>query len=609
MAAGQENGSDKATNSKASMDSSEEKKAEELPPLTLEILPMIKEAQQQHGLRHGDYQRYRQYCARRLRRLYKVLHFTQGTRSNVKPKKVGEDKLTDVRFLHVVLINAERAWSYAMELKLLANTEPRKKFHMVRRLRKATKHAEELQKLSESDRCDPRTKLEAQAYYCYMVGSLKFEMQQWKEALELFGEARTIYEKLGSAFSEEQQNFYQQKADEITPNIRYCAYNLDDENVDINELMKMRFSSGSGAQHLLADKLDMVISQTREKQAGSLNEITWKGKDVPVKNEQVRSFIVHSHESKQEVERAENFESKMAVYDQLLMECKDALQSLKDEMKPDQGKSKVPKTEAHLASLQFLHSYLTYIRLTKTIERNLLMVESLKSNFPLVLLQSSRSDASQTGTSSKKVTKPEDLVRIYDIILQNLSDTEDLLEDDESTLTQKIASQKSLFKAYRCLYIAHSYLLTKKWKEATALYERVVTYAEQAIALYKQLANEEKQISEVQQLIVQAQGHMYTAHASYLLDIDDTGEKMKNFSLTDKPLQERLDVYEDKPLNTKKPNITHFPPDFQPIPCKPLFFDLASNQLQMPPLAHRIEQKKAAGLTGYLKGWLWGGSS
>lgn len=84
------------------------------------------------------------------------------------------------------------------------------------------------------------------------------------------------------------------------------------------------------------DHLQMVISQTREKQAGSLNEITWKGKSVPVKNEQVRSFILHSHESTHEVERAETFESKMAVYDQLLMECKDGLQSLKDEMKPDQ---------------------------------------------------------------------------------------------------------------------------------------------------------------------------------------------------------------------------------------------------------------------------------
>ena len=71
------------------------------------------------------------------------------------------------RYLHVVLMNAERAWSYAMELKLLANTEPRKHFHMLRRLKKATQHALQLKKLSESEQCDARTKLEAQVEFFY----------------------------------------------------------------------------------------------------------------------------------------------------------------------------------------------------------------------------------------------------------------------------------------------------------------------------------------------------------------------------------------------------------------------------------------------------------
>lgn len=64
-------------------------------------------------------------------------------------------------------MNAERAWSYAMELKLLANTEPRKHFHMLRRLKKATQHALQLKKLSESEQCDARTKLEAQVEFFY----------------------------------------------------------------------------------------------------------------------------------------------------------------------------------------------------------------------------------------------------------------------------------------------------------------------------------------------------------------------------------------------------------------------------------------------------------
>lgn len=49
-----------------------------------------------------------------------------------------------------------------MELKLLANTEPRKKFHMTRKLKKAVVYAEELNNLCEMDRVDARTKLESQ---------------------------------------------------------------------------------------------------------------------------------------------------------------------------------------------------------------------------------------------------------------------------------------------------------------------------------------------------------------------------------------------------------------------------------------------------------------
>lgn len=62
---------------------------------------------------------------------------------------------------------AERAWGYAMQLKQEANTEPRKKFHLVARLQKATKIANDLESLCESSKCDARTKLEAQVFFFY----------------------------------------------------------------------------------------------------------------------------------------------------------------------------------------------------------------------------------------------------------------------------------------------------------------------------------------------------------------------------------------------------------------------------------------------------------
>ena len=69
-------------------------------------------------------------------------------------------------------MDAERAWSHAMELKLLANTELRKKFHYIRRLRKAASHAGQLEQLCYAEACDARTKLEAQVSICHFNSAL-----------------------------------------------------------------------------------------------------------------------------------------------------------------------------------------------------------------------------------------------------------------------------------------------------------------------------------------------------------------------------------------------------------------------------------------------------
>lgn len=114
---------------------------------------MIKDIQQQHGLRHEDYQRYRGYCSRRVGRLRKVLKLPQGDRRHFKKRNVTETHInnaqSDERLLHLPLILAERSWAYAMQLRLESNTEVRKKFHMIRKLRKACGYALQLEELSK----------------------------------------------------------------------------------------------------------------------------------------------------------------------------------------------------------------------------------------------------------------------------------------------------------------------------------------------------------------------------------------------------------------------------------------------------------------------------
>lgn len=81
------------------------------------------------------------------------------------------------RHLLLVLMEAERAWSYAMQLKQEANTEPRKRFHLLARLRKAAKHGEQLEKLCESPRVDAKTKLEAQVRQIFDFENLHMSFQ------------------------------------------------------------------------------------------------------------------------------------------------------------------------------------------------------------------------------------------------------------------------------------------------------------------------------------------------------------------------------------------------------------------------------------------------
>ncbi|CAK9177486.1 unnamed protein product [Ilex paraguariensis] len=88
------------------------------PKFSINVLQLLRSSQMQHGLRHGDYIRYRRYCTARLRRLYKSLKFAHG-RGKYTKKAVTTSTITEVRFLHLVLYTTERAWSHAMEKKML----------------------------------------------------------------------------------------------------------------------------------------------------------------------------------------------------------------------------------------------------------------------------------------------------------------------------------------------------------------------------------------------------------------------------------------------------------------------------------------------------------
>lgn len=216
-----------------------------------QVLHVLKEAQGQHGLKHGDYQRYRGYCSRRLMRIRKSLHYVQssgGKRSAFQSKKItgqmvyeaDKNNKDPIRYLLIPLMEAERAWAYAMQLKQEANTEQRKKFHLIRRLKKAVKSAQVLESFcnDEPTRCDARTKLESQAYAAYFNGLFYFETEEWQKAAEFFKKAQTIYQKIFQTIEDEEiANCYKQRCDEIKPTLRYCAFNIGEQDIGAQDFI------------------------------------------------------------------------------------------------------------------------------------------------------------------------------------------------------------------------------------------------------------------------------------------------------------------------------------------------------------------------------------
>jgi hypothetical protein len=217
---------------------------------TVYVLQAIKNAQQKHGLRHQNFQRYRTYCSDKIKRVRTALKFTHHHKCTPKYKNpkfqlrpITEDVIDNVRFFEILIFEVERAWAYAMQLKYESNEDElsRKKFHKMNKLRRALEHALHLEQIAKSHlRVDSTTKLEIQAYCAYIGATLGVEAKQWKTAEELYKKVVTIYEKLSHVVDDEELcDLYNARCKEVEPLLKLCGRFVN-ENVDESESKKMK---------------------------------------------------------------------------------------------------------------------------------------------------------------------------------------------------------------------------------------------------------------------------------------------------------------------------------------------------------------------------------
>ncbi|XP_062110204.1 uncharacterized protein LOC133822024 isoform X2 [Humulus lupulus] len=569
-----------------------------IPKFSINVLQLLKSAQMQHGLRHGDYTRYRRYCTARLRRLYKSLKFTHG-RGKYTRRSITESTVTEVRFLHLVLYTAERAWSHAMEKRQLPDgPNARQRVYLIGRLRKAVKWATLFAQLC-AIKGDSRTSLEAEAYASFMKGNLLFEQDQnWEIALKNFKSARAVYEELGKYGDLENQVLCRERVEELEPSIRYCLHKIGESNLQASELLNIGEMEGP-ALDLFKAKLEAVMAETRSQQAASLTEFHWLGHRFPISNAKTRVAILKAQELEKDLHgpTADSLpgEKRLAIFDKVFTAYHEARSFIRSDL-VSAGSSENVKDD-----LNGLDKAVSAVLGQRTIERNQLLVSIAKSK-----LTRQRDDKNEKGT------KPEELVRLYDLLLQNTSDLSDLVSSGRDRKPEEIAfaedcELKSLvFRAQRCFFLGKSYSMAGMRAEAYTLFCRACSLAENVLKKYQATSDGDQiMIKELKTLCEECRSNICIEHATGIMEElkapENLSKKISNISLTaaDKKLEkfllEKLESYETAigdPTVKSVPRIEAFPPAFQAIPRNPIVLDLAYNFIDFPSLENRMKKDK-----------------
>ncbi|EPR62890.1 hypothetical protein TGGT1_258070 [Toxoplasma gondii GT1] len=317
---------------------------------SLSLSLYVEERREANGLRHGDFLRYRRYCSARLDRLRASLELRQG-RNRFQQKKLPV-VIRDERVLLLVLTQAERAWSYAMQLKgenaASAVVNLRVRRHCIRRLSKALLYARLLENLCHSETpcmqsppppvsdskaakgasgkkdetkssgkkpqaeeghallrqphalpaeevaayflslgcecvslCDEKTKLESRAYRLSILAALEQEQENWEAARETLEELRQVYIHLKrvSSTHERETALFKTLLARTEPELRLCAFH-------------------SGGVASLA-KAGLAGSDRGEKTSGEKRMqsscpalVVWRGDEVFVEAEKPRKGVL-----------------------------------------------------------------------------------------------------------------------------------------------------------------------------------------------------------------------------------------------------------------------------------------------------------------------------
>lgn len=313
----------------------------------------------------------------------------------------------------------------------------------------------------------------------------------------------------------------------------------------------------------------------------TLKTFVWRDKQFTIKNQSLAQSVIKAQDTRKSIQPND-----ASAFDAVLSAWAEADKLAKKALKDDkEATAKVTSSKSAKATedLNNLFTFVEYNLFGSSIERNVCLVEQAVEK------------------------KPQHAVKLYDDILKNLEYIWELPQvKDDMSLDGELNVLSLYYKGCRCVQVASAYNEMKKTPESLAIYQRGQTYvvqAKQALSQIRSFAQDallkvtDSDLADLEQAI--RSGTWKSRAAWYLENGSDSdehvSEKMQQLDLnTTETLLEHLDSY---PSSINPSHLVEFPPKFQPVACKPFYFDLAANFVKYPEesLAARTEKSSGSG--------------
>ena len=619
-------------------------KPEEIPlkpnSLKMDILLSTSSMQHQNGLRAGDYLRYAHFCRKKIQKLRKMNHLSQGKRKFQK-LEITPQLIKDNKIFLILILECERNWAYGMyhkqELTFIGEDIKRLRHEITRKFKRATQNAQKIYDICQKIG-DTQTQLEGEAYYHFINSNYLIFTSKFEEALKLLKKACNIYEKIKLLKDTIESIEYEEKIKSMKTSMRLCIYNLSSTKDTI--LDEAEFEKTVNVDDIeLTEKIEEIKKGTNK-----INEedftVKYHGINIPIKNEKLRNDFEKLNELNSKIEKENDVQKKILLFQDYYNRI-DEMNKLVKKIKGEEGNQ---SSENFSKIYGNILNYIENLRLKKYIDKNISYITEYSKEYNTIENISTLFEKDNT----KLKIKPQEMMKLYDNLIEYQSQLINLEKDNpEQSYIIELNYREKIYSLSKIFYVGLSYILNKKYLEAYTIMFYTQEKIKEANEFYEQhhldsvsqLKELKSKIDNMEKLAIFV---INTAFVKMQLKKDENTKVKEDKENKDKEKKIRYNPYladlmfndnivlnkeqyddlkdyitlpyEDYLEGIKKHNfdgythIIQIPMNTQLLEPKPIVYDLSFEKLEFPDLTEKTKEKPKS-LMGRAFGYFFGGGN